>query len=133
MGHLVQKLQGVRSTKPKTQPPSLPEEPMPQVQSNKLFLQVTPISKLYTDDTSRFPIYARSGHQYIIIAYYCDANLILAVLFKTKRDTHRLKAYNKIMQRLSDHKLTVNLQIIDNEASAEKKRVIKKKWNMLYV
>ena len=29
MGHLVQKRQGVRSTKPNPPPPSLPEEPMP--------------------------------------------------------------------------------------------------------
>ena len=36
------------------------------------------------------------------------------------------------MQRLSDHKLTVDLKILDNEASAEYKRVIKKKWNVNY-
>ena len=91
MGHLVQKLQGVRSTKPKPQPPSSPEDPMIQVRSNELFIQVTTISKLYTDDTGRFPIHAHSGNQYIMIAYHCDANLILAVPFKTKKDTHHLK------------------------------------------
>ena len=36
------------------------------------------------------------------------------------------------MQRLSDHKLTVDLQILDNEASAEYKRFIKNKWNIQY-
>ena len=61
-----------------------------------------------------------------MIAYHCDANLILAVSFKTRKDTHRLKAYHKIMQRLSDHKLTVNLQILDNEASTDYKQVMKK-------
>ena len=45
---------------------------------------------------------------------------------------HRLLAYDKPMQRLHDHKLTVNLQILDNKASAEYKRVIKKKWNANY-
>ena len=43
-----------------------------------------------------------------------------------------LIAYDKIMQRLSDHKLTEELQIIDNEASTEYKRAIKKKWNTNY-
>ena len=33
------------------------------------------------------------------------------------------------MQRLSDHKLNVELQILDNEASTYYKRVINKKWN----
>ena len=36
------------------------------------------------------------------------------------------------MQRLSNHKLTVDLQILDNEAIAEYKRFIKKKWNINY-
>ena len=114
MVHLVPKSQGVRSTKPKHHPTNSPEEPMTQVRSNKLFLQVPPISKLYTDDTSRFPIHACSGNQYIIIPYHCDANLILALPFKIRKDTHRLIAYDKIMQILSNHKLTVDLQILDN-------------------
>ena len=45
---------------------------------------------------------------------------------------HRLLAYDKIMQRLSDNKLIIDLKIIDNEASGEYKRAIKKKWNDNY-
>ena len=90
MRHLVQKRQGVSSTKPKPPPTISPEDPIPQVRSNKLFLQVAPISKLYTDDTGLFPIHVRSGNQYIIIAYHCNANLIMAVLFKSIKYTHRL-------------------------------------------
>ena len=37
--------------------------------------------------------------------------------------------YDKIMQRLTDNKLIVHLQILDNEASAEYNRAIKTKWN----
>ena len=95
MGNFVQKRQVVRSINPKPQPPSSPEEPMPQVQSNELFLQVTLISKLYTDDTGCFPIHARNGNHHVMIAYHCDTSLILVVPFKTRKDTHRLKAYNK--------------------------------------
>ena len=62
-----------------------------------------------------------------MIAYNCNANLILAVPFNSRKDTHRLLAYNKIMQRLSDHKLTLDLQILDNEASTEYKRFVRKK------
>ena len=36
------------------------------------------------------------------------------------------------MQRLTDNKLIVGLQILDNESSAEYKRDIKTKWNANY-
>ena len=36
------------------------------------------------------------------------------------------------MQRLRDHELTVDLKTINNESSADYKRVIKKKWNANY-
>ena len=36
------------------------------------------------------------------------------------------------MQRLSDNTLTVDLQVLDNEASTDYKRVIKKKCNTNY-
>ena len=61
-----------------------------------------------------------------MIAYHCDKNLILAVPFKSIKDTRRILAYDKMMQRLRDHELTVDLQILDNEDSTEYKRFIKK-------
>ena len=67
-----------------------------------------------------------------MIAYHCDANLIIAEPFTPRKDKHRLLVYDKLMQRLHDNKLTIDLQILDNEASAEHKRVIKKKWNADY-
>ena len=124
MGHLVQKIQGIRSTKPKLPTTSSPEPQLPQVRSNELHIHGTPISKLYTDDTGRFLIHARSGNQYIMIVYHCNANLILAKHFSSRKDTHRLLAYDKIMQRLTDNKIIANLQIVDNKASAEYKRSI---------
>ena len=87
---------------------------------------------MYTENTGCFPVHACSGNHYVMIVYHCDTNLILVVPFTTRKDTHRLKAYDKIMQRLSNHKLTVDLQILDNEASAEYNRVITKKWKINY-
>ena len=92
MRHLVQKRQGVISTKPKLPKTSPPEEPIHRILSNELFIQVKPISKVYTDDTGCFTIHACSGNQYIMIAYHCDANLIPAVPFKSRKYTHRLLA-----------------------------------------
>ena len=132
MGHLVQKREGFRSTKPKLTATSSQEPKLPQVRSNERHIQVTPISKFYTDDTVCFPIHARSGNQYIMIAYHCNANLILAEPFSSRKDTHRLLSYNKIMQRLTDNKLLVDLQILDNKAIVEYKRSIKTKCNANY-
>ena len=91
---------------------------MPVLPSNELHVQVVPISKLYTDDTGCFPVKARSDNQYVMIAYYADGNLILQQAFKTRGDTHRIATYNSIMTRLSTRGLSVDLQILDNEASA---------------
>ena len=66
-----------------------------------------------------------------MIAYHCNANLILAVPFKSRKDTHRIIAYDKMMQRMCDHELTVDLQILDNKASTEYKRVIKKNGTLI--
>ena len=66
-----------------------------------------------------------------MIAYHYDANLILAEPFSSRKDTHRLLEYDNIMQRLSDNKLIVDLQILDNEASAEYKRAIKKSGTLI--
>ena len=52
--------------------------------------------------------------------------------FKTRKYTHRLKAYDKITERISNRKLTVDLQILDNEASTDYKGIIKNKWNINY-
>ena len=132
MGHLVQKQQGVRFTRPKPPTKSSPNEEIPRIRSNELFIQVISISKLYIDDTGRFLIHARSGNQYIVIAYHCDANLILAKPFTSRKDKHHLLAYDKLMRRLHNNKLTSNLQILNNEASPEYKRAIKEKWNANY-
>ena len=84
MGHMVQTRQGVRSAKPKK-----PKNPTnaetsssmlvkpPEEPSRELHIHVRHISRLYMDDTGRFPVRSRSGNQYIMVAYHCDANVIL--------------------------------------------------------
>ena len=67
MGDLVQKRQGVWSTKLKIPATSSSVQQLPQIRSNELYLQVTPISKLYTDATGRFLVHAGNGNQYIMI------------------------------------------------------------------
>ncbi len=89
-----------------------------------VFLCVYPISKLYTDDTGRFPIWACLGNQYVMIVYHTDSNIILQQTFQTKADKHCIPAFNTIMARLAARGLLVDLNIRNNEASADFKQVI---------
>jgi hypothetical protein len=133
LGHLAQTQQNVQSTKPQSTPrPSLPliiKSPTPLDEaSQEVFLRVYPISKLYNDDMGCFPIWACSGNQYVMIVYHSDRNLILQQAFQTKADKHHIPAFNTIMVRLAARGLSVDLDIRDNEASADFKQVITESW-----
>ena len=67
-----------------------------------------------------------------MVAYHCDANAIIAVPFKSRKDKDRMVAYKSIMQRLKDSNMLVNLQILDNEASMEHKTIMKDQWKIKY-
>jgi hypothetical protein len=134
LGHLAQQCQNVCSTQPR--PPRAPtglplhaiEPPAPELASNKTFVNVFPLSKLYTNDTGCVPVRACSGNQYIMIAYHADGNLIIQQPFKNKSNAHCLAAYNIIMTRLAARGLSVDLQIMENEASAVFKQAITFAW-----
>jgi hypothetical protein len=134
MGHLAQQCQNVQSTKPKplapNQAPLTPAiAPCPStLPSNEVYICVYSISKLYTDNMGWFPIKAHYGNQYVMIAYHADGNLILQQGFKSRCDTHRVAAYKAIMTRLAAQGLSVNLQILNNEASAAYKHAITFTW-----
>jgi hypothetical protein len=81
------------------------------------------------DDTGRFPIRARLGSQYTMIAFHANGNLILQQAFKSKSNRHHIAAYNAIMTCLAARGLLVDLKILDNEASAAYKGAITFKWN----
>ena len=89
-------------------PPPLVLPPPPIASpSNLIFVKTRSLSKLYTDDTGRFPVRAPSGNQYVMIAFHADGNLILQQAFKTKNDHHCIAAYNTIMTRLAARGLVI--------------------------
>ena len=94
-----------------------------------MHIKVVPLSKLFTDDMGRFPIRAMSGNQHIMLAFHENANVILVQPFKTKDDTHHIPAYSAIMTQLKKRNLGVDLQILDNEASAVYINCIENKWH----
>jgi hypothetical protein len=103
-GHLKQTPQGLHSTKPKLPPssyrfailsaPDKPPTEAPRVNpssnptklplAKELFIMDFPLTKLYTDDNGRLPIWACSGNQYITIAYYSKCNVILCAPYANR-------------------------------------------------
>jgi hypothetical protein len=134
MGHLAQKHQNVQLTKPKQTflAPLAVLPPPIAMHSNQVFAITKPLSKLFTNNTGRFPVRAHSGNQYVMIAFHANGNLILQQAFKSKSDRHRIAAYNTLMTCLAAHGLSVDLQILDNKASSAYKEAITFKWNATF-
>jgi hypothetical protein len=63
-----------------------------------------------------------------MIAYHADGNFILQQVFKSWSNTHGITAYNAIMTCLAAHGLSMDLQILDNKASAAYKQAITFTW-----
>ena len=63
-----------------------------------------------------------------MVAYHCDANVILAYPFKTRKDRHRREAYEAIMESLRQQGHDVDLQVLDNEAITDYKKEITETW-----
>ena len=57
---------------------------------------------------------------------------ILQAQFVNRKDKHRIRAYNPIMQKLADKGHHVDIQIWDNYVSAEFKKTIKNDWGATY-
>ena len=136
-GRIVQSRQVIRSAKLKIPRRPIPgtsseESPLPSTRSRELHMHTVHISKLYTDDTGRFPIKARGGNQYLMVDYHCDSNTILVAPFKTRKDKHILETYKYIMTRLRKNGMSVNLQILDIEASSKFKHLITEDLGIKY-
>ena len=67
-----------------------------------------------------------------MIKFHTPTNAILVAPFKSRKDVHRMEAYNSIMQRIKSRNHHVDLQILDNEASAEYKKLMTETWNVKY-
>ena len=137
LGHLAQQCQNVKSTKPKSSaPPALtptskPPTPL-DLPSHQVFIKVQPLSRLYTDSRGCFLVKARSGNQYVMIAFQTNGNLILQQAFKTRNDPHQIVAYNAIMTQLAVDGLAIDLQILDNEARTAYTEAITIKWKVKF-
>ena len=67
-----------------------------------------------------------------MIAYHYDSNVLLSEPFKTHINTHRLIAYNSIMQRLKNKHLLVDIQNLDNEAIKVYIQIVTSDWGVKF-
>ena len=65
-----------------------------------------------------------------MVTYHCDS--ILVIPFISKKYQHWLQEYDEIIQRLTDRCMIVDLQVLDNKASAAYKRIITTKWEVAF-
>ena len=86
--------------------------------THQLFLKVAKCSsKIYTDQTGRFPITSSCGYKYIMIAYDYDSNNILAEPIHSRTSLHIKNAYQTMRKFLCSRGLTPRTHVLDNECS----------------
>ena len=80
---------------------------------------------IYTDQTGKFPVKARSGARYIMIMVAINSNTVLAATLKNKSDKEQRLAYLALIKRLKQAGVEVKKHIMDNECSDKMKELIK--------
>ena len=84
-------------------------------QTHQIFLKVTECSsKIFTDQTGRFPITYSSGYKYIMIAYDYDSNNIIAEPIKSRTSLHIKNAYQTMRKLPCSRGLTPKTYVLDN-------------------
>ncbi len=119
--HMPQIFRGTNSTQPQISPPEpIPEhtpEPITK-RTNQVFLKVTEFSnKIFTNQTGRLHVTSSRGYKYIMIAYDCGSNNILAEPLKSRTGLSNKNTYHKIRHLRISRGLTPQTHIFDNECS----------------
>ena len=101
-GHIKADRQGVRSTKCKNKAKTTEEAPS-KARVNEFYLKTIDLtSKLYSDQTGRFPVILSRGNKYVMIVYDHDSNTILVRPLKTKSAQKQLKNIQEVIKFLND-------------------------------
>ena len=120
-GHIIQKYKGKQSTIMQHEVPIKTQKSLPDIRTEKihqLFLKVTECSsKIYTDQTGRFPITSSCGYKYIMISYDYNSNNIHVEPIKSRTSLHINNAYQTMRKLLCIRGLTPKTHVLDNECS----------------
>ena len=131
-GHLNQQRQGVRSTKRKVKATDFEEVDTKLTIGRKekdVYIKVVEARELrhtiYSDQSGRFPVRARSGNQYLMVLVEIDSNCILVEPMKSKKDDEMQRAYLALLGRLKRAGVKIEKHVLDNEVSNSMKDLIR--------
>ena len=120
-GHLKQKFQHSRSTKPTPLSPILVDAPRTRTNIDMTkIIKVT--GQLSMDQTGRLPFPSSLGTKYFMVCYEYDANPIISISFKSTEGPELLHAYKELYNYLTTRGLKSQKQHLDNEASSSYKQ-----------
>ena len=80
---------------------------------------------LYSNQTGKFPIQSRQGHNYIMVMVKIDSNAIIVETMKTKSDKEMQRAYLALLAKLKRAKIVSLKHILDNECLTSMKDSIR--------
>ena len=138
-GHMKSQRQGVRSTSSNEKEKDQNEEENSLSQAGKkhkdVFVKVWDTqSKIFTDQTGKFPYQSVAGNRYLMVMVEIDSNYIDAEPMKSKSGADHVKAYLALMKRITATGVCdPKMHILDNEASEEYQDEIKKHTKMQMV
>ena len=84
------------------------------------------IGKVSTDQTGRFPVTSSRISKYLMVLYDHDSNAILAEPLTSRNERELIRATCVLHAYLSDHSLTPQYQMLDNECPGGLKTFIRK-------
>ena len=73
---------------------------------------------MYSDQTRKFPVQSRRGHNYIMIMCHVDSNAALAEPMKNRTRKEMIRAYLALIEPLRRAGFAPKKHILDNECSA---------------
>lgn len=75
--------------------------------------------KNYANLTSRFPIQSSTGNNYILVAYYYDANAIISEPIKNRTARETTKAHERMYEYFTSRELKPKYEVLNNDISNE--------------
>jgi hypothetical protein len=106
-----------------------PLSDMPNVKTFEACAMLIPFTAkntAYHDLTGRFPHQSSRGNEYLIVVYDHDSNSILVIALNNKTGAEIKRGWTSIHERLAQGGNQPKLYILDNEASADLKKGLKK-------
>jgi hypothetical protein len=129
MGHMNQRRQNTRSTKPK----SIAQDndgitPLRSEEKTHLvFAVVLDQGQVYTDLAGAFPTRSSKGNNGLMICYSYDSNYIRPIAMKSKSGAEWVRSFGVVFDEMTAKGFKPKLQTMDNEASAALKNYFTEK------